>query len=460
MARACLALVFALLAIAHSKKPGMDDLVSIGAGAEAASKAYAAAAAKLPSASAAQAAIAEANAKSAASLAADLEAEAAAAAAELPCPGCAHDYSALCPEGWSEGSTGVCTAPESYTTPCAAFAYFSAMSPADKARFEGRCAVCWPCAAASPVAPPSPNGPVAFTQVRSQGPEYPTLNLHVAEPNDAAAVQSLRATRTALRNKLASLESSQLASAEEMAKKMASATRQMSALVSSAEQANRGQSVSFLASKVLPVDAYKIRNSLYLTQSLRSPAQAAINIVSKEDVAKAQEEAKYKGMLAQTANIMKSIKTELTQISQNLAVAPAGRPQAAQLLDASQTATLKRAVSELVPRVEAGGHTAKKALANAIAMMSEPSAKTSMKASGLEAAAAKLMSRPSTSADTAALAGSLITLLSDMPVTSEVAEEKTGSYGHVNVVVPRPSRVYGADKALMELASGVAPSSI
>lgn len=66
MARACLALVFALLAIAHSKKPGMDDLVSIGAGAEAASKAYAAAAAKLPSASAAQAAIAEANAKSAA----------------------------------------------------------------------------------------------------------------------------------------------------------------------------------------------------------------------------------------------------------------------------------------------------------------------------------------------------------------------------------------------------------
>merc|ERR1712226_1064153 len=150
-------------------------------------------------------------------------------------------------------------------------------------------------------------------------------------------------------------------------------------------------------------------------------------------------------MLAQTANIMKSIKTELAQMSQNLVAAPV----ASQLLDTTQAAALKRAASELVPRVEAGGHTAKKAQAKAIAMMSEPSAKGSIKGSGLKAAAAKLMSRPSTSADTAALAGSLITLLSDMPVTSEVAEEKTGSYGHVNVVVPRPSRVYSADKALM-----------
>jgi len=435
MARVCLAIVFALLCTAHSKTPGMADLNSIGAGAEAASKSYVAAAAKLPSASAAQAAIAEANAKSASSLAADLEAEAAAAAAQLPCPECAHDYSALCPKGWSEGSAGVCTAPESYTAPCAAFAYFSAMSSADKARFEGRCAVCWPCAA----------GAVAFTQVRTKGPDSPTLNLHVAEPNDAAAVKS----KKAMQQKLAALESSQLETAEEMANKMTSAMRQMSALAS-------GKSVSFLASEVLPVDAYKIRNSLYLTQSMRSPAQAAINVVSREDVAKAQEEAKYKGMLAQTANIMKSIKTELTQMNQNLAVAP----QAAQLLGATQTATLQRAASDLVPRVEAGGHTAKKALASAIAMMAETDAKTSLKASGLEAAAAKLMSRPSTSADTAALAGSLITLLSDMPVASEVAEEKTGSFGHVNVVVPRPSRVYGADKALMELASGVAPSSI
>lgn len=26
------------------------------------------------------------------------------------------------------------------------------------------------------------------------------------------------------------------------------------------------------------------------------------------------------------------------------------------------------------------------------------------------------------------------------PVSSEISDEKTGSYGHVNIVVPRPSR--------------------
>ena len=93
-------------------------------------------------------------------------------------------------------------------------------------------------------------------------------------------------------------------------------------------------------------------------------------------------------------------------------------------------------------------------------MISEPGAKEAMKASGIEVVAAKLMSRPSTPADTSGLAGSLITLLTDMPVTSTVSDVKTGSYGHVNIVVPRPSRLYGADEALLELASGVTPSSV
>merc|ERR1739845_78412 len=118
---------------------------------------------------------------------------------------------------------------------------------------------------------------------------------------------------------------------------------------------------------------------------------------------------------------------------------------------ASEAAT-KAEVSALVGKISAGGRTAKKALAQAIGMISEPDAKTTMKASGLAAAAAKLMSRPSTPADASGLAGSLITLLTDMPVTSTVSDEKTGSYGHVNVVVPRPSRLYGADAALLELA--------
>ena len=70
----------------------------------------------------------------------------------------------------------------------------------------------------------------------------------------------------------------------------------------------------------------------------------------------------------------------------------------------------------------------------------------------------RLMSSPETPDDTRALAGSLITLLTDVPVTSESSDSKTGSYGHVNIVVPRPSRVYGADKEILELEGGAAPS--
>ena len=40
----------------------------------------------------------------------------------------------------------------------------------------------------------------------------------------------------------------------------------------------------------------------------------------------------------------------------------------------------------------------------------------------------------------AGLAGSLLTVVTGMPVVSEIADEKTGSYGRVNIVVPRPSR--------------------
>ena len=66
----------------------------------------------------------------------------------------------------------------------------------------------------------------------------------------------------------------------------------------------------------------------------------------------------------------------------------------------------------------------------------------------------RLMSSEASSSALRGLAGSLITLLTDQPVTSTVADEATGSFGDVEIVLPRPSRVYAADKALMELSSG------
>ena len=93
-----------------------------------------------------------------------------------------------------------------------------------------------------------------------------------------------------------------------------------------------------------------------------------------------------------------------------------------------------------------------------IDLWGEPNAKPLMLFSGLLFKCKKLMSSPETPDDTRALAGSLITLLTDVPVTSETSDEKSGSYGHVNIVVPRPARVYGADKEILELEGGAAPA--
>ena len=70
----------------------------------------------------------------------------------------------------------------------------------------------------------------------------------------------------------------------------------------------------------------------------------------------------------------------------------------------------------------------------------------------------KKIKRPSTDEATRAAAGLLLTLLTDMPVTAEISNEQTGSGGHIEIVVPRPSRVYGPDAVVAEMSAGVRPS--
>lgn len=138
------------------------------------------------------------------------------------------------------------------------------------------------------------------------------------------------------------------------------------------------------------------------------------------------------------------------------------RRAADSLLDAKMTTeqidSLKKAVGELVPRIHSGGEKAKNALARLISLATQPNAKTVMRVKGVEAAAAKLMKSPITSDEVQRLAGSIITLITGLPVTSEISGDKTGSYGRINVVLPRPSRIYAPDQAIMELAAGVQPS--
>jgi len=61
------------------------------------------------------------------------------------------------------------------------------------------------------------------------------------------------------------------------------------------------RAASFLATKVGWVDAQKIRDSLYLTQLMRSPAQASVNVLVHEDPYQLGAHAKYKAMESATA---------------------------------------------------------------------------------------------------------------------------------------------------------------
>ena len=78
-------------------------------------------------------------------------------------------------------------------------------------------------------------------------------------------------------------------------------------------------SSSFLATQVLPVDADRIKKSLYLTQSLRSPPQASVNVIMHEDVQGMKDASKYQGMVDQTLALQNEFKKGLADLSNGVA---------------------------------------------------------------------------------------------------------------------------------------------
>lgn len=73
-------------------------------------------------------------------------------------------------------------------------------------------------------------------------------------------------------------------------------------------------SASFLSTRVLPVDADKIKKSLYLTQSLRSPPQASVNIIMREDVRHMKDVSKYRVMVDQTHDLQNEFRKGLADL--------------------------------------------------------------------------------------------------------------------------------------------------
>ena len=119
---------------------------------------------------------------------------------------------------------------------------------------------------------------------------------------------------------------------------------------------------------------------------------------------------------------------------------------------------LKKDITGQVTRMQAGGQQASKAIKHLVALAAEPNSQQIMKSLGVEAEAARLMKSPSSDDTLEGLAGSIITILSGMPVTAEPADESSGSYGRVHIVLPRPSRVYRPDKVMLDLDAGMRPS--
>merc|ERR1712037_861117 len=81
-----------------------------------------------------------------------------------------------------------------------------------------------------------------------------------------------------------------------------------------AHSLERQSGISFLMAKTMPVDAYKIRNSLYLTQSMRTPPAAAVNVIMREDAGASSAAAKYKMMEGQIETLKQQFEDGLKSL--------------------------------------------------------------------------------------------------------------------------------------------------
>ena len=104
---------------------------------------------------------------------------------------------------------------------------------------------------------------------------------------------------------------------------------------------------------------------------------------------------------------------------------------------------------KLRARVMQGGAQGAKALAALIDLWNDQEgARDSIRRSMVGMDCKMLMMLPKTPDYVKNLAGTLLTLMTGIPTGSSVPDFKSGGYGHVNIVVPRPSRVYAADKEI------------
>ncbi|XP_026190363.1 uncharacterized protein LOC113146625 [Cyclospora cayetanensis] len=117
-------------------------------------------------------------------------------------------------------------------------------------------------------------------------------------------------------------------------------------------------------------------------------------------------------------------------------------------------------IAVLNTRVMAGGRPADAALARLKTLASRPLAKNLMKALGTTMMCTMLMQKEITPDRQRWQAGSIVTAVTDLPVASDITNTRSGGFGHVNVVLPRPSRVHRSDKIIEQLNKGMVRDSL
>lgn len=271
----------------------------------------------------AQRAYAPTKAKVAAFLASDAQVEKA-------CPTCDKDYSDLCPLGWTEFTDGSCAAPKAYAGTCSKRQVFVGVSVAEKMEAEIACSMCWPCArggegtSGSCVrdwAQPCPNGYSPKDLANHEFSETSGLTCvadltYEGECEPEVIFQDVQRKRDFSERCQTSWPCKFVCEGDGCSEGSAAAGPIRASSLPEIAGGRRLRSTSFLASRVLPVDGYRIRNSLYLTQLLRMPAAAAVNVVEHEDAQRIYEEAKYKAMQGQASRLDRSFESKLQLLSQ------------------------------------------------------------------------------------------------------------------------------------------------
>ena len=167
------------------------------------------------------------------------------------------------------------------------------------------------------------------------------------------------------------------------------------------------------------------------------------------------DESSFKEMLANALS-----RRSAQSSSASFVQAPTGAEVAAQVTadvqrEKSSMQQLSASIKSYADSVDAGGYTAYHALSSLLSLAGEPNGRTALHLyTPLLRKLKTLMGRESTPDQVRILAGSIITLITNMPVSSQISDEKSGSYGHVNIVLPRPSRVYSPDVDTLALRDG------